>query len=340
MKTADFNYVLPEHLIAQHPLEERPQSRLLVLGRVSGKIKETHFYQLLDFLHPGDVLVLNETKVLPARVYGTKSTGARVEFLFLEPLGEKTWSVLVKPGRKARPGDRFHLSDKLQLQIVEILEDGLRKVSLEYQGIFHELLEEVGTMPLPPYIHERLEDQDRYQTIYAKHSGSSAAPTAGLHFTQDLLKKIEEKGIRIARLTLHVGLGTFRPVKVQCIEEHQMHEESYSLDQENAELIRNAKRVVAVGTTTVRTLESIYQEKGEIVEAHGRTSIFIYPGYAFKAVDALITNFHLPESTLLMLVSAFSSRENILRAYHYAVEKEFRFFSFGDAMLITEDQDV
>lgn len=340
MKRTDFSFDLPEELIAQHPLKTRPDSRLLVMGRKSGVLRETIFHHLIDYLHPGDVLVLNETKVLPARVYGIKSTGARVEFLFLESLGEKHWSVLVKPGRKARVGDCFSLSDKLHLEVVDLLEDGLRKVKLEYDGVFEELLDEVGTMPLPPYIHERLEDQDRYQTIYAKHWGSSAAPTAGLHFTDELLEKIKEKGIEIAKLTLHVGLGTFRPVKAETIEEHIMHEEAYVLDGINAEKIAKAKRIIAVGTTSVRTLESIYQKHGKICEDRGRTSIFIYPGYSFKTIDALITNFHLPESTLLMLVSAFSSRESILNAYAYAIKEKFRFFSFGDAMMITEDADV
>lgn len=340
MKRSDFGFELPEELIAQHPLENRPDSRLLLLGRHTGRLQDTTFHHLIDYLHPGDVLVLNETKVLPARVYGTKSTGARVEFLFLESLGEKTWSCLVKPGRKARVGDRFSLSDKLQLEVTDLLEDGLRKVTLSYEGIFEELLDEVGTMPLPPYIHESLEDQKRYQTIYAKHWGSSAAPTAGLHFTDELLEKIKDKGVEIAKLTLHVGLGTFRPVKAERIEDHMMHEEAYELSVENAEKICRAKRVVAVGTTSVRTLESIYQKHGQICADSGRTSIFIYPGYEFKVVDALITNFHLPESTLLMLVSAFSSREKIMDAYAHAIKEKYRFFSFGDAMMITEELDV
>lgn len=340
MKTSDFYYELPEELIAQSPIEKRTQSRLLLLGRHSGKMKEGHFYDILDYLHPGDVLVLNETKVLPARVYGEKSTGARVEFLFLERLGEKEWSVLSKPGRRARVGDEFVLSDKMRLQIIDILDDGLRRVRLFYEGIFEELLEEIGTMPLPPYIHETLDDQTRYQTVYAKDLGSSAAPTAGLHFTQELLKKIEDKGIKIARLCLHVGLGTFRPVKVEEVETHRMHEERYFLGEEDARLIREAKRVVAVGTTSVRALESIYVKYGRIQADQGRTSIFIYPGFPFRVVQALITNFHLPGSTLLMLVSAFSTREHILESYRYAVAQKFRFFSFGDAMMITEELDV
>lgn len=340
MKTSDFNYELPDRLIAQSPLEKRSESRLLLLGRRSGKIKEGHFYDIVDYLHPGDVLVINETKVLPARVYGVKTTGARVEFLFLEQVDKKEWSVLVKPGRKARLGDRFTLSDKLSLEILEIEEDGLRRVKLFYEGIFEEVLEEIGTMPLPPYIHEVLLDQTRYQTVYAMDSGSSAAPTAGLHFTDELLRKIEEKGVKIARLTLHVGLGTFRPVKSKRLEEHIMHEESYFLDEKNAKLIREAKRVVAVGTTSVRTLESIYEKYGSLQADQGRTSIFIYPGFSYRVVDVLITNFHLPGSTLVMLVSAFSTRENILNSYNYAIQQQFRFFSFGDAMMITEELDV
>ncbi|HZK09487.1 MAG TPA: tRNA preQ1(34) S-adenosylmethionine ribosyltransferase-isomerase QueA [Clostridia bacterium] len=340
MKTSDFYYDLPKELIAQSPLQKRSESRLLLLGRKSARIKEGHFYDIVDYLHPGDVLVLNETKVLPARVYGSKTTGARVEFLFLERLNEKEWSVLVKPGRKARPGDRFVLSKKLSLEIKDILDDGLRRVELFYEGIFEEVLAEIGTMPLPPYIHESLEDQNRYQTIYAKAMGSSAAPTAGLHFTQELLERIENKGIKIARLTLHVGLGTFRPVKSDNLKEHIMHEESYLLDEENARLIRSADRVIAVGTTSVRTLESIYLKYGSIQADQDRTSIFIYPGFTYHVIDALITNFHLPSSTLLMLVSAFSTRENILKSYNYAIQEKFRFFSFGDAMMITEELDV
>ncbi|NLY35894.1 MAG: tRNA preQ1(34) S-adenosylmethionine ribosyltransferase-isomerase QueA [Tissierellia bacterium] len=340
MKTSDFNYDLPEELIAQSPLEKRSESRLLLLGRSSGKIKEGHFYDIVDYLHPGDVLVLNDTKVLPARVYGVKSTGARVEFLFLERLDEKQWSVLVKPGRRARVGDCFILSDKLSLEVLEILEDGLRRVKLFYEGIFEEVLEEIGTMPLPPYIHEILDDQGRYQTVYAMVTGSSAAPTAGLHFTDELLKKIADKGVKIARITLHVGLGTFRPVKSQRIEEHIMHEESYRLDEKDSQLICGAKRVIAVGTTSVRTLESIYAKYGKIQADEGRTSIFIYPGFTYRVVDVLITNFHLPGSTLVMLVSAFSTKNNILNSYNYAIKNKFRFFSFGDAMMITEELDV
>lgn len=340
MKTSDFHYELPDRLIAQSPLEKRSESRLLLLGRRSGKIKEGHFYDIVDYLHPGDVLVINETKVLPARVYGVKTTGARVEFLFLEQVDKKEWTVLVKPGRKARLGDRFILSDKLSLEVLKIEEDGLRRVKLFYEGIFEEVLEEIGTMPLPPYIHEVLLDQTRYQTVYAMDSGSSAAPTAGLHFTDELLRKIEEKGVNIARLTLHVGLGTFRPVKCKRLEDHIMHEESYLLDEKNARLIGEARRVVAVGTTSVRTLESIYAKYGSLQADQGRTSIFIYPGFSYKVVDALITNFHLPGSSLVMLVSAFSTRENILNSYKYAIQQQFRFFSFGDAMMITEELDV
>lgn len=334
MKTSEFNFDLPERLIAQSPIINRAESRLLILDRKTGSINEGHFYDIKNLLEPGDTLVINETKVLPARVFAKKNTGALVEFLFLERLDDRHWSLLAKPGRKARVGDSFTLSDRLSLEIVEILEDGLRKARLSYDGIFEEILEEIGTMPLPPYIHRSLEDKSRYQTVYAKNLGSSAAPTAGLHFTPGLLEELEERGVRVARLNLHVGLGTFRPVKAEDIKDHHMHEESYYLDEENAELIRGAKRVVAVGTTSVRTLESIYKKYGEIKADRGSTDIFIYPGYKFGAVDLLITNFHLPQSTLLMLVSAFYSREKILEAYKYAVERDFRFFSFGDAMII------
>lgn len=339
MRTKDFDFELPEKLIAQSPLEKRAESRLLILGRSSGSIREGHFYDIYNFLGPGDVLVLNETKVLPARVMGEKSTGARVEFLFLERIEDKTWTCLVRPGRKARPGDRFILSPKLELEVLSIEEDGLRKVRLFYEGIFEEILDEIGSMPLPPYIHEKLEDRDRYQTVYARKLGSSAAPTAGLHFTPELLEKLEKRGVKIAKLSLHVGLGTFRPVKAESVEDHHMHEEAYFLDEKNAGIIKEARRLIAVGTTSVRCLESIYSKYGEIRADRGRTSIFIYPGFHFKVVDLLITNFHLPQSSLLMLVSAFSTRENILRAYHYAVDNEFRFFSFGDAMIIG-DLDV
>ncbi len=339
MKTSDFSFDLPEELIAQHPSEDRAASRLLYLNPNNGMIEEGHFYDVINYLKEGDVLVLNETKVLAARVYGRRSTGARVEFLFLEDLGGGYWSVLVKPGRKARVGDEFFLSDRLSLEIVDILEDGLRKVKLFYEGIFEEILDEIGTMPLPPYIHEKLEENQRYQTVYARVAGSSAAPTAGLHFTPELLKGLEDKGVKIAKLSLNVGLGTFRPVKEEDPRNHIMHEESYFLDEANARLIREAKRVVAVGTTSVRTLESIYRDKGELLACSGRTDIFIYPGFEFQMVDVLITNFHLSQSTLVMLVSAFAGREQVLRAYQYAIDNKFRFFSFGDAMIIG-DLDV
>lgn len=334
MRTSDFKFNLPEELIAQHPIKTRTASRLLSMDRTSGHLEEGHFYDLVNYLREGDVLVLNETKVLPARIYGTKTTGARVEFLLLEDMGNKEWKALAKPGRRARPGDSFSFSNRLSLEVIDILEDGVRLVRLDYEGILEEILDEIGAMPLPPYIVEELKEKDRYQTVYAKVAGSAAAPTAGLHFTEDLLDKIRDKGVKIARLTLDVGLGTFRPVKVDDLENHIMHSESYQLDEENARIIREAKRVVAVGTTSVRTLESIYRDQGEIVASSGKTDIFIYPGYEFKVVDLLITNFHLSESTLVMLVSAFSSRKNILRAYSYAVDQRFRFFSFGDAMII------
>lgn len=333
MKTSDFYFDLPPERIAQHPIEQRDQSKLLVMDRISGDIEHTQFSHLPDYLEPGDVLVLNDTKVLPARIFGTKTTGAKVEFLLLEETAPKLWHCLVKPGRKARVGDRFDFGP-MQAEIIGLLDDGLREVRLEYEGTLEPILDEIGTMPLPPYIHEALEEQTRYQTIYAKWAGSSAAPTAGLHFTPEVFLSLEEKGVKLAKLTLHVGLGTFRPVKVETIEAHHMHEEWYQLTQEQAEIIQQAKRVIAVGTTSVRTLESIARKHGKVVADTGRTDIFIYPGYQFRAVDAMITNFHLPESTLVMLVSAFSSRENILRAYQSAIEHDYRFFSFGDAMLI------
>ena len=333
MKTSDFSFDLPPEQIAQHPIERRDESKLLVMDRSSGDIRHTHFNQLPAYLEPGDVLVLNDTKVLPARIFGTRTSGARVEFLLLEEISPKVWRALVKPGRKARPGDRFTFGP-MEAEIIGLAEDGLREVRLEYEGTLEPILDQIGTMPLPPYIHQSLEEQSRYQTIYAAHTGSSAAPTAGLHFTPELLQTLERQGIQIAKCTLHVGLGTFRPVKVDSITDHIMHEEWYELKPDQAEIINQAKRVIAVGTTSVRTLESIAAKHGRIRPDTGRTDIFIYPGYRFQVVQGMITNFHLPESTLVMLVSAFSSREHILHAYQVAIEQDYRFFSFGDAMLI------
>lgn len=333
MKTSDFYFDLPPERIAQHPIERRDHSKLLVMDRQSGDIEHTTFSHLPDYLRAGDVLVINDTKVLPARIFGTKETGARVEFLLLEETAPKLWHCLVKPGRRARVGDRFDFGP-MTAQITGLLADGLREVRLEYSGTLEPILDQIGTMPLPPYIHQSLEEQSRYQTIYAAHTGSSAAPTAGLHFTPELLQTLERQGIQIAKCTLHVGLGTFRPVKVDSITDHIMHEEWYELKPDQAEIINQAKRVIAVGTTSVRTLESIAAKHGRIRPDTGRTDIFIYPGYRFQVVQGMITNFHLPESTLVMLVSAFSSREHILQAYQVAIEQDYRFFSFGDAMLI------
>lgn len=341
MKKSDFYFELPEELIAQHPAQKRDMSRLLCLGRKSGQIEHKHFYDVIDYLKPGDCLVLNNTKVLPARLYGIKKTGAKVEFLMLKNLGDDRWEVITGPGRKARGGDEFDFGDGILHAIVEkVLDNGNRIAHFTYAGSnIYEVLDKIGEMPLPHYIKEKLTDNDRYQTVYAKDPGSAAAPTAGLHFTQELLEKIKEKGVDIAYVTLHVGIGTFRPVKTENIEEHKMHTEHYYIDAENAEKINKAKlsgnRVIAVGTTSCRTLESASSPTdGTVKECVGDTSIFIYPGYKFKCIDGLITNFHLPESTLIMLVSAFCGRENTLNAYKVAVENKYRFFSFGDAMLI------
>ena len=341
MKKSDFYFELPEELIAQHPAQKRDMSRLLCLGRKSGQIEHKHFYDVIDYLKPGDCLVLNNTKVLPARLYGIKKTGAKVEFLMLKNLGDDRWEVITGPGRKAREGDEFDFGDGILHAIVEkVLDNGNRIAHFTYAGSnIYEVLDKIGEMPLPHYIKEKLTDNDRYQTVYAKDPGSAAAPTAGLHFTQELLEKIKEKGVDIAYVTLHVGIGTFRPVKTENIEEHKIHTEHYYIDAENAEKINKAKlsgnRVIAVGTTSCRTLESASSPTdGTVKECVGDTSIFIYPGYKFKCIDGLITNFHLPESTLIMLVSAFCGRENTLNAYKVAVENKYRFFSFGDAMLI------
>lgn len=337
MKTSDFNYDLPKELIAQHPLEDRTNSRLLKLNRKNGNIEHDHFYNIIDELNAGDVLVINDTRVIPARIYGhRKDKEELIEFLLLNHKND-TWECLVKPGKKAKLDTEIIFSDELKGKIVDITEEGNRFIKLEYDGIFENILDKLGEMPLPPYIVERLEDKDRYQTVYSKYNGSSAAPTAGLHFTKELLEKISKKGVEIVEVTLHVGLGTFRPVKVDDVNEHKMHSEHYNVTREAADKINKAKsenrRIIAVGTTSIRTLESACVD-GKVVPGSGDTDIFIYPGYEFKIVDALITNFHLPESTLIMLVAAFTSKDIILNAYEEAVKERYRFFSFGDAMFI------
>lgn len=350
MKVSDFNYDLPKELIAQVPISNRDQSRLMVLDRKKQSIDHKIFKDIIDFLEPGDCLVRNNTKVIPARLYGVKEeTGAHVEFLLLHRIEGDIWEVMVKPGRKLMPGTKVvfgeglleksdHPRILLKAEILEQLEGGSRSVKFEYDGIFNEILNEIGLMPLPPYIHEKLKDKDRYQTVYAKYDGSAAAPTAGLHFTDELLEKIRKKGVEIANVTLHVGIGTFRPVKVENVEEHDMHSEHFYIKQEDADKINKAKReghrVIAVGTTSCRVLESIADENGMVEEVESDTNIFIYPGYQFKCLDCLITNFHLPESTLIMLVSALAGRDFVMKAYEEAVKEEYRFFSFGDAMFI------
>lgn len=340
MKVKDFYFDLPKELIAQHPLEKRDESKLMVLNKKNGEVEHKVFKNIIDYLNPGDCLVLNDTRVMPARLYGAKEgSGGKMEFLLLKRYEDDIWETLVKPGKRGKVGAKFVFGNgELKAEIVEVLDNGNRKVKFYYDGIFEEVLDRLGEMPLPPYIEEKLEDRERYQTVYSREVGSAAAPTAGLHFTEELLQAIREKGINIAFVTLHVGLGTFRPVKVEDIQEHEMHSEYYILDKENAEIINNTKksgkRVIAVGTTSNRTLESIANEDGEVKEQSGYTSIFIYPGYKFKIVDAIITNFHLPESTLIMLISAFSTREIVMNAYKIAVENKYRFFSFGDAMFI------
>jgi len=340
VKASDFDFYLPQELIAQHPLEKRDEARLMVLDKQSGNIEHKVFRDVLDYLEEGDCLVLNDTRVLPARLFGTKEgSGGKMEFLLLKRKEKDLWETLVKPGRRAQIGSRFLFGNgELKAQVVAIGEEGSRLVRFEYEGIFEEVLDRLGQMPLPPYIKEKLEDKEMYQTVYSREQGSAAAPTAGLHFTEELLKRIEEKGVKLAFLTLHVGLGTFRPMKVENIDEHVMHSEYYSLSKESAEAINSCKengnKVVAVGTTSTRTLETIGGEDSRVREQSGWTDIFIYPGYEFKIVDALITNFHLPKSTLLMLVSALSSRDIILNAYETAVKEKYRFFSFGDAMII------
>ncbi|EHK2440302.1 tRNA preQ1(34) S-adenosylmethionine ribosyltransferase-isomerase QueA [Clostridium perfringens] len=340
MKVSDFYFELPEELIAQYPLEKRDSSRLMVLDKKTGEIEHRKFHDILEYLNEGDTLVLNNTRVLPARLIGEKEeTGGKIEFLLLKRIEEDKWECLAKPGRKAKVGTVFTFGEgKLKAIVREIGEEGNRIIEFKYDGIFEQVLDELGQMPLPPYIHEKLEDKERYQTVYSKEKGSAAAPTAGLHFTEELLKEIKDKGVNIAYLTLHVGLGTFRPVKVDDVNNHVMHSEYYHLDKENAELINktkeSGKRVIAVGTTSSRTLETIGDENGRVREQSGWTDIFIYPGYKFKIVDNLITNFHLPESTLIMLVSALAGQDNIMNAYNTAVKEKYRFFSFGDSMFI------
>lgn len=342
MKVKDFYFDLPKELIAQHPLKKRDESRLMVLNKKSGEVEHKVFKDIIEYLNQGDCLVLNDTRVMPARLYGVKEgSGGKMEFLLLNRHEDDIWETLVKPGKRGKVGAKFVFGNgELKAEVVEVLDNGNRKVKFYYDGIFEEVLDRLGEMPLPPYIEEKLEDRERYQTVYSKEVGSAAAPTAGLHFTDELLQAIKKKGINIAFVTLHVGLGTFRPVKAEDIQDHEMHSEYYILDKENAEIINNAKRsgkrVIAVGTTSNRTLESIANEDGQVKEQSGYTSIFIYPGYKFKIVDAIITNFHLPESTLIMLISAFSTREIVMNAYKIAVENKYRFFSFGDAMFIHE----
>ncbi|MEQ2629055.1 tRNA preQ1(34) S-adenosylmethionine ribosyltransferase-isomerase QueA [Peptoniphilus lacrimalis] len=338
MKTSDFSYDLPSELIAQHPAQKRDQSRLMLLNKKTGEINHKKFYNIIDYLNNGDVLVLNDTRVMPARIFGHRpEKDESIEILLLNHKGD-TWETLAKPGKKLKIGTEIIFSDELKAEVVDISEDGSRFLKFIYSGIFEEILDRLGEMPLPPYIQEKLEDKERYQTVYSKEIGSAAAPTAGLHFTKELLKKIEEKGIEICFITLHVGLGTFRPVKVEDVTKHKMHSEFYIIRDDVAQKINKAKdegrRIVAVGTTSIRTLESAADDKGYVKAKSGWTDIFIYPPYKFKCVDALITNFHLPESTLIMLVSSLSTREIILNAYNVAVKEKYRFFSFGDAMFI------
>lgn len=340
MKTSDFTYDLPEELIAQTPIAQRDSSRLLVLDKNTGEIEHRHFFDLKEYLRPGDCLVLNNSRVIPARLFGSRPTGGAVEVVLLKDLGENRWECLSRPGKKMRPGTEVTFGDNAELRgvVEEVREDGNRIIRFSYEGIFLEILDKLGHMPLPPYIKEQLNDPERYQTVYSKEPGSAAAPTAGLHFTNELLDKIRAMGVEVQFVTLHVGLGTFRPVKVENVEEHEMHSEYCTIPEETAAAImrthRNGGRVIAVGTTSCRTLESFTAEDGTVRASGGWTNIFIYPGYRFKCIDALVTNFHLPESTLVMLVSALAGKENILRAYNNAVEERYRFFSFGDAMFI------
>ncbi len=340
MDKSDFNYKLPEELIAQTPLKKRDDSRLLVLDKIKGHIRHKYFKDILDYLNKGDTLILNNTRVIPARLFGRREESlSKIEVLLLKRLNDNDWEVLVRPGRKARTGHVIIFGEGLLLgEIIKVLDNGNRVIRLQYKGIFEEILDKLGTMPLPPYIKVQLEDQERYQTVYSKIEGSAAAPTAGLHFTKELLEQIRDKGVNLGFITLHVGLGTFRPVKAEKIEDHQMHSEYYEINQEIVDLIHNTKlggkKVFAVGTTTVRTLETAAYATDKLRAGSGWTDIFIYPGYKFKIVDSMITNFHLPESTLLMLVSAFTDRNKILNAYQEAIDKKYRFFSFGDVMLI------
>lgn len=340
MNVKDYDYDLPEELIAQDPLEDRSSSRLMVLDRQTGDVEHRHFTDILEYLHPGDCLVINNTKVIPARLFGVKEdTQAKIEVLLLKRKENDIWETLVKPGKKAKPGTKLVFGDGLlTAEVVDVVEEGNRLIQFHYDGIFEEILDQLGQMPLPPYITHQLKDKNRYQTVYAKYDGSAAAPTAGLHFTKELLQKVKDMGVDIAEVTLHVGLGTFRPVKVDNVLDHHMHSEFYMVSQEAADKINRAKesghRVIAVGTTSTRTLEAAADENGRLHETSGWTEIFIYPGYQFKVIDALITNFHLPQSTLVMLVSALAGREHVLHAYETAVKERYRFFSFGDAMLI------
>ena len=340
MKTSDFYYDLPEELIAQDPLADRSASRLLHLDRETGEIQHTDFKHITRYLNPGDCLVINDTKVIPARLYGSKvGTDAGIEILLLKRKGDNVWETLVKPGKKAKTGTVISFGDGLLTgEVIDVVEEGNRLIRFHYEGIFEEILDKLGEMPLPPYITHKLEDKNRYQTVYAKNEGSAAAPTAGLHFTEELLEEIRQMGVNIAHVTLHVGLGTFRPVKVDDVEKHHMHSEFYVVEEDQAKLINDTKknggRIISVGTTSCRTLESAADEDGNLQAKSGWTEIFIYPGYQFKIIDGLITNFHLPESTLLMLVSALAGKENIMKAYEEAVRERYRFFSFGDAMLI------
>ena len=342
MKTSDFDYNLPEELIAQTPLKDRASSKLLVMDRFTGELEHKEFRDIKDYLHKGDVLVINDTKVIPARLMGVKEdTGAVIELLLLKDLGEDKWECLSRPQKRLHLGTIVKFSDELSAEVVELLDEGVTRVKLLYKGILLEILDRLGEMPLPPYIHEKLQEKDRYNTVYAKNIGSAAAPTAGLHFTKELLEELKNEGVTITNVTLHVGLGTFRPVEVDDIKDHHMHTEYYEMSQETADILNQAKkdgrRIIAVGTTSTRTLETIMNKYGEFKECSGNTDIFIFPGYEFKAIDCLITNFHLPKSTLVMLVSAFSKKEFILNAYNEAIKNKYRFFSFGDAMFIKND---
>ena len=340
MKTDDFDFDLPEELIAQTPLERRDASKLLVLDKTTGEISHRHFTDVIDYMEKGDTLVLNDTKVMPARLYGVKEeTGAVIEVLLLKDEGNNVWECLTKPAKRIKEGTIVSFGDgKLKAKCMEVLDEGIRKFELEYKGILYEILDELGEMPLPPYIHEKLKDKDRYQTVYAKNVGSAAAPTAGLHFTKDLLEKIKDKGVNIVYITLHVGLGTFRPVNVEDVTKHKMHSEYYVMSADVADLLNKTKeeghKIISVGTTSTRTLETIASLYGKFKKCSGWTDIFIYPGYEFKGIDYLITNFHLPKSTLVMLVSALAGKDNIMKAYNEAIENKYRFFSFGDSMLI------